>query len=189
MEMGEGSHRLAALSSSGQSLEVGSLLCALRPHLAAHPLSEHPTCRLPLQTKGTCWNLGKVLPSLRLKLITHPACPGIPARATARLAENSALAEANAGNGCIPRKDGAAAAATCFHGAAGAASPSRIPSPSVKAGFFSEHHRALTVASLSGPVPPAYTHGDRKKYSRSRKTCNPGRGAEKKTNKVQRLLI
>lgn len=55
---GKLSHHLAALSSSGLSLEVGSLLCALRPHLVAHRLSEHLTCRLPLQTKRTCLNWG-----------------------------------------------------------------------------------------------------------------------------------
>lgn len=79
------------------------------------------------------------------------------------------------------------AEATDTHTWTGAARAA-IPSPFVKAGFFSEHHRAPSVASLSGPVRQAYTHGDRKKYSRSRKTCNPGRG-KKKTGKVQRLLI
>lgn len=54
--IGKLSHRWAALSSSGPSLEVGSLLCALRPHLAARRLSERPTCRLPLQTNRTCLN-------------------------------------------------------------------------------------------------------------------------------------
>lgn len=84
--------------------------------------------------------------------------------------------EENTGNRCILINDMAEATDTDFPGAARAVTTSAIPSPSVKAGLFSEHHRAPTVASLSGPVPQAYTRGDRKKYSRSRTTCNPGRG-------------
>lgn len=171
--IGKLSHHLAALSSSGPSLEVGSLLCALRPHLAAHRLSERLTCRLPLQTNRTVWP-GKIV-LICLKLITHHVWTGITTHATAGFVQKSARRK-HRKSLYTNKSHGWSDWYTYLTGAARAATASAIPSPSVKAGFFSEHHRALTVASLSGPVQPAYTRGDRKKYSRSRKTCNPGRG-------------
>lgn len=167
---GKLSHRLAALSSSGPSLEVGSPLCALRPRLAAHHLSAHLTCRLPLQTNGTCLNWE----SRHLSQTNHTSC----VTRNHYTCHGWVCTEENTGNRCILINDTAEATDTDFPGAARAVTAAAIPSPSVKAGFFSEHHRAPTVASLSGPVPQAYTRGDRKKYSRSRTTCNPGRGKE-----------
>lgn len=57
---------------------------------------------------------------------------------------------------------------------------SALCSPSLKAGFFSSRHKALAATFLSGPVRPACTRVVRKKYSRSRKTCNPERRGGRK---------
>lgn len=138
------------------------------------------------------WNLFEPGKSVLVdpKLITLPVWPGTSTRATAGFAQKECLNTRKHRKSLYTNKRwGCGGCHTCFNGAARAVTTSAIPSPSVKAGFFSEHHRALTVASLSKPIRQAYTHGDRRKYSRSRKTCNPWRRGERKADKVQRLLI
>lgn len=63
---------------------------------------------------------------------------------------------------------------------------SALCSPSLKAGFFSSRHKALAATFLSGPVRPACTRVVRKKYSRSRKTCNPERRRGRRRRKERK---
>lgn len=142
--------------------------------------------QITFANKGNLFEPGKSV-LMGPKLIALPVWPGTSA--TTGFAQKCLNTRKHRKSLYTNKRWGSGGCHTCFNGAARAVTTSAIPSPSVKAGFFSEHHRALTVASLSKPVRQAYTHGDRRKYSRSRKTCNPWEREEGKTDKVQRLLI
>lgn len=58
-------------------------------------------------------------------------------------------------------------------------------SPSLRAGLSFSPRRPPAVASLSGPARPACTLEVRKKYSRSRKTCNPEEQEEEKKKTIR----
>lgn len=170
------SHHSAALSSSGQSLEVGCLLCASRPHLVAHLLSGRLTCRSPWQTKANLFELRRLLTSVSLTPRLTSCANRNHYTLLIPTEKCTPLHTETKSDGCQEHfsRDRLKTGWWLDH----------IFSPSLKAGLFSSHRRALAVTSLSGPVRPAYTRGDRKKYSRSRKTCNPGRRREKKRKKI-----